>query len=220
MSAPVEPEPPLPLRVGCVGASVTFGRGLKNRREECYPAVLERMLAAQSDATRCVVRNFGYSGATATREGNEPYWRTPSFHAATRFRSHVVVVMLGLNDAQFANASSRGSLQRDLADLVEHFSAPIDGRRATVMLSQPPPAFPPHEEIDFDALRDEVRPAIALVAESTGAPLIDFLSPLAELRDEFPDGLHPTARAAVALAEVAQAAVTPVLADWRAATPA
>lgn len=185
-----------PRRLACVGASVTFGRGLADRRNECYPAVLQRLLDQRDGAGRWLVRNFGYSGATASRGSNEPYWDTPSFTAATRFKPHVVVVMLGTNDAQFANREARATLAGDLADLVEHFRA----LGASVLVGDPPPAFPPVPEIDFDVLENEVRPTIRRAVAELGAPLVDFLGPLRDAADQFPDGLHPTAEVAARIA--------------------
>ncbi len=199
-----------PCRIACVGASVTFGRGLPNRREQCYPAVLQRLLDERYGAGGCEVRNFGYSGATAARGSNEPYWQTPSFTAATRFEPHFVPLMLGTNDAQFANVSARRTLARDLADLVEHFR----GLGAEVLVADPPPAFPPVAEIDFDALRDEVRPTVRRVVVEIGAPLVDFFSPLEDARAGFPDGLHPTAEVAEKIAQIAFGALEPLVGRW------
>lgn len=191
------------IRVACLGASVTFGRGLADRRNECYPAVLQRLLDEQAGQGAYQVKNFGFSGATASRGGNEPYWRTPSLIAAERFEPHLAIVMLGVNDAQHANAAARRTLAPDLADLVDHFRT----LGAEVLLSQTPPAFPPVPEIDFDALVNEVRPTLARVADEVDAPLIDFLTPLAGARDQFPDGLHPTAEVARRIAEIAYQAI-------------
>jgi sialate O-acetylesterase len=208
--------PARPLRIACVGASVTFGRGLPNRREQCYPAVLQRLLEARFGVGATLVRNFGYSGATASRGSNEPYWQTSSFTAATRFEPHLVLVMLGTNDAQFANESARRTLARDLADLVEHFRGASEGSSAEVLLADPPPAFPTPfsqalTEIDFDALRDDVRPTIRRVAAELGAPLVDFLTPLADAAANFPDGLHPTPAVAERIAQIAFTAVEPLV---------
>lgn len=192
-----------PVRLACVGASVTFGLGLPNRREQCYPAVLQRLLDGRSGEGKWRVRNFGYSGATVSRGSNEPYRDTPSFTAATRFEPQLVVLMLGTNDAQFANAAARETLAGDLRDLVEHFR----GLGAEVFVGDPPPAFPPVAEIDFEALQQVVRPTIRRVTAEIGAPQVDFLGPLAEARGGFHDGLHPTAEVAEQLAQIAFAAV-------------
>lgn len=202
-------------RVACVGASVTFGRGLANRREDCYPAVLGRLLDERYGAGAYAVRNFGYSGAAISRNSTEPYTKTPSHTAATRWRPRTTIVMLGTNDAQFANAAGRATLSADLAALLTHFRelAAAEGHdaRTAVFVSQPPPAFPPVDEIDFRALVEEVRPAIANVAAASHAPLIDFLGPLDDRRADFPDGLHPTAAVARRIAEIAFAAIADAL---------
>ena len=46
-------------RVACVGDSITFGAGVKNRGKNCYPAVLGNLLGEGYE-----VRNFGVNGAT------------------------------------------------------------------------------------------------------------------------------------------------------------
>lgn len=196
-----------PIRIACVGASVTFGRGLPNRREECYPAVLQRLLDESEGRGACRVRNFGYSGATISRGSNEPYWNTPSFGSAERFEPQIVQIMLGTNDAQFANREARSTLEKDLADLIWHYQ----GLGAEVLVADMPPAFPPVVEIDFEALVNEVRPAIREVVAAVGVPMVDFLTPLAGEREAFPDGLHPTAEVAAKVAQIAYSAIKPRL---------
>lgn len=195
--------PAQPIRLACVGASLTFGLGLPNRREQCYPAVLQRLLDERHGPGHWRVRNFGYSGATVTRGSNEPYWETPSFLAVTRFEPQLVLLMLGTNDAQFANASARPTLADDLKDLIGHFRA----SGAAVLVGDPPPAFPPVPAVDFEALAEVVRPTIRRVAGELEAPIVDFLTPLADASADFPDGLHPTARVAERLALIAFSAV-------------
>jgi sialate O-acetylesterase len=185
-----------PVRIACCGASVVFGRGLANRRDECYPAVLQRLLDRSQGSGACSVRNFGYCGATASESANEPYARTPSFAAATRFRPNHVLLTLGTNDAQGANAAALEGL--------------ADPARA-VIVTQPAPAFPPVPEIDFAALEREVRPVVRRVAEELGAPYLDFCTPLAGRESEFPDGLHPTAAVAAEIARIAHDCVVLLL---------
>ncbi len=204
---------PAPLRVACVGGSITFGLGLADRRRECYPAVLGELLDSQGESRGLgpgpiVVKNFGYSGATASRGGNEPYWRTPSFTAATRFRPHVTLLMLGTNDAQFANAESRQTFAADLAALIDHFRKVVEDETTgapvgNVLIAQPPPVFPPVPEIDFGALEEIIRPTIRQVAVEKKVPLLDMFAPFAEANSDFPDGLHPSAPATRRIAQIA-----------------
>lgn len=184
-----------PIRLACVGASITFGRGLTNRREECYPAVLQQLLGPVWR-----VRNFGYSGATALRVSNEPYWKSPTFVAATRFAPQLTVLSLGVNDAQHANKHALERFESDLYDLAVHFGS--QAQHAAVMLCDPTPVFDPLPEIDLDLLNKRVRPAIGQVATRLSAPLIDLYTPLAAHPERFPDNLHPDSFGARMIAEV------------------
>ncbi|TWT86145.1 Acetylxylan esterase precursor [Pseudobythopirellula maris] len=206
--SPAEEAPPQtvqPLRVACVGASLTFGLGLERRREECYPALLQTLLG---DGYH--VRNFGYCGATASRDSAEPYIKTPSYTAAVRFEPHITVIMLGTNDAQFAHAAARTDTADGLRSLAEEFLAmpgadPHDG--ATVLLGTSSPVLPTVAEIDGEALAHVVRPTVARVASDLGLPLIDLCTPLADRTDDFPDGLHPNAAATRIIAETVHRAL-------------
>ena len=48
-----------PVRVACVGNSITYGAGIANRQQNSYPAQLQYYLGADYE-----VRNFGVSGTT------------------------------------------------------------------------------------------------------------------------------------------------------------
>lgn len=48
-----------PVRIACIGDSITYGMGLEHREVECYPSVLQRLLGPGY-----LVGNFGNSGRT------------------------------------------------------------------------------------------------------------------------------------------------------------
>jgi sialate O-acetylesterase len=56
-----------PVKVACVGNSITYGFLVKDREENAYPKQLGRMLGSGYD-----VRNFGRSGATLLTKGHTP----------------------------------------------------------------------------------------------------------------------------------------------------
>lgn len=190
-----------PKRVACVGASITFGLGLKARRRDCYPSVLGRLLG---DNFR--VRNFGYSGATAGKHTNEPYWETPSFTAATRFDAHIAVLMFGTNDAQHANQHGFETFEEDYLDLIDHF-ATLPARPAIVLI-RPLPVFEPMTEIDIGELDHKVRPTVERIAAEQSLPLVDAFTPLDPLGRLFPDNLHPNAEGAKLLGELVHATLS------------
>ena len=57
-----------PVRVACVGDSITYGHGIKDRLHDAYPGVLSSMLGEKYD-----VRNFGVSGKTTMTGTEMPY---------------------------------------------------------------------------------------------------------------------------------------------------
>ena len=56
-----------PIRVACVGDSITFGYGIKDRDKMSYPAQLGKRLGNKYE-----VRNFGVNGHTLLSKGNAP----------------------------------------------------------------------------------------------------------------------------------------------------
>ena len=51
-----------PLRVACVGDSITYGHGIRDREHDTYPAILDSLLGDKFD-----VQNFGVSGTTTLK---------------------------------------------------------------------------------------------------------------------------------------------------------
>ena len=78
------------IRVACVGDSITFGAGVKERNKNSYPKVLAGLLGEKYD-----VRNFGVNGATLLKKGNKPWWKLRAFKDATAFKPNVVIIKLG-----------------------------------------------------------------------------------------------------------------------------
>ena len=87
-----------PVKVACVGDSITFGAGVENRAVNAYPQVLDRLLGE-----RARVANFGRSGATLLKQGDYPYWEREQFTQATEFQPGIVIIKLGTNDSKPQN---------------------------------------------------------------------------------------------------------------------
>src|SRR5688572_13260471 len=83
----------LPIRVACVGDSITYGYGIKDRERDSYPAQLGALLGSKWD-----VRNFGVNGATALKKGTRPYSGLQAYQDALAFEPDIVVIKLGTND--------------------------------------------------------------------------------------------------------------------------
>lgn len=60
------------IKVACVGDSLTYGTTLLNRRVECYPSRLARLLGAKYD-----VLNFGFPGYAINKRSDRSLLNTP-----------------------------------------------------------------------------------------------------------------------------------------------
>src|SRR6516164_7032395 len=83
------------VKVACIGDSITYGSGLSDRQNECYPAVLGLLLGDDYE-----VRNYGVSGATMLKSGDHPYWDTSAFSESSNWQPDIVIIMLGTNDSK------------------------------------------------------------------------------------------------------------------------
>ena len=188
-----------PVRVACVGDSITYGHGLPDRAAASYPAVLQTLLGP-----KYAVRNFGVSGATLLAKGDRPYRRTPEFEAAVGSDPNVVVLALGTNDTKPDNWRHVGDLAADLTALVETFR-PLAGK-PVVAVCLPPPVVADAWGISEARLR-ELRPKLSAAAKTLKLTVIDLNTALAGRPMLFPDGVHPNAAGARAVAEAVAAAV-------------
>jgi lysophospholipase L1-like esterase len=186
------------IRVACVGDSITYGLGIRNRTQNSYPAQLARMLG-----DRYEVRNFGVSGATMLRNGSHPYWGPAEFREATEYKPRLVVIMLGTNDAAPWNWTHRGEFAIDCGAMIDHFAKLPAKPRIWICL--PPPLYEDHRGIKNEAI-----PLIEQVAREKGVPVIDLYTPLSKRPDLFPDGIHPDAEGAEIMASEIHRALTAV----------
>jgi len=194
------PHQPGPVRVACVGDSITFGAGVAGRETNAYPAVLGRMLGAKFE-----VRNFGRSGATMLKAGDLPYWLTEQFKAATAWAPDVVIIKLGTNDSKPQNWAHRDQFAIDAGAMLAHFrtlpSKPL------VYLCLPVPVYQDRWGINETTVAGEVILELQLVAKAARVPLIDLHAAMSRRAEVFPDGVHPNAVGASYLAQAVYYAI-------------
>ncbi len=80
-------------KIACIGNSITYGYTLPDPATQSYPALLQKKLG-----TDYVVKNFGHSGATLMRKGQNPYYKTRQFAEALAFHPDEAILCLGVND--------------------------------------------------------------------------------------------------------------------------
>lgn len=184
------------IRVACVGDSITYGYGIKDRDHASYPAILQSLLGDQYE-----VRNFGVSGATLIDRGTRPYSEQDACHEALRFRPQVTVIMLGTND------TNKQAWPDHQQDFVADYSKLIDlFRNASpdvhIWVCLPPPLFRDRgKEWDTDViLSSQVIPKVKSIAKASKTELTDLNSVFTNRSSLLPDGVHPNAEGAELMA--------------------
>jgi lysophospholipase L1-like esterase len=199
-----------PIRVACVGDSITFGAGIANREVNSYPAQLGRMLGDKWE-----VRNFGVSGATLLTKGDLPYVKQRAYTDALAYKPDVVVIKLGTNDSKHQvpggekspdNWTHKADFLPDYKDMIAAFKNA--NPQVKVFVCLPVPAFPGHWGINDTTIREEVNPLARQVAQDTGSTLIDLYSALNGDKRLFPDTVHPNAAGATLIAAEVYRALT------------
>ena len=108
-----------PIRVACVGDSITFGSGLPDRNQQSYPSRLQVALGSKFE-----VQNFGVGGRTLFRNGDTPYVETPQHQDVKDWEPEVVIIMLGTNDTVLSrrgNWDHEGDAERDMIFLIQEY---------------------------------------------------------------------------------------------------
>lgn len=173
-----------PVRIACVGDSITFGAGVPERERWCYPAMLQAMLGEGY-----AVGNFGVSARTLLSEGDHPYIKEKAYRDALAFEPDVVVIMLGTNDTKAHNWRKVAAFNRDYAKLVESFRALKSEPRVVAMV--PVPAWTQGKEIDGGRVADELAPRVRRLAIRLKCETIDLHEAMKDKKTWFPDGVHP-----------------------------
>jgi lysophospholipase L1-like esterase len=186
-----------PVRVACVGDSITFGVGTADPAHESYPAQLQQLLGPHWQ-----VVNFGVGGRTLLRK-QDPLDLRP----ALDFRPDVAVIMLGTNDSRQATWDRHGAeFTGDYTGIIAEFRA-LDSH-PRVWICAPIPLFPGQWGLSESLLVGATIPAIRSVAAATGTPLIDLHTALLDAKADCLDQVHPNAHGAHRIADVVAATLT------------
>jgi sialate O-acetylesterase len=187
----------LPVKVACIGNSVTFGYGLKDPATTSYPSRLQQLLGLNYE-----VKNFGHSGATMLKKGHNPYCKTKEFAEAINFKPDIAVIHLGLNDTDPRNwPNYRDDFAPDYAWLIDGFRKANPSVK--VFICRLTPIFNDHPRFRSGTRNWfwQIQDIIPQVAAANHTGLIDLHSPLYHHPDLFPDALHPNEAGAAILAK-------------------
>lgn len=198
--APVKPSDyKAPVKVACVGDSITQGSGAGPGK--AYPSQLQEMLGDQWK-----VGNFGVSGRTLLKKGDFPYWKEKKYQEALQFLPDVVIIMLGTNDTKPQNFKHEKEFSDDYAELVNSFQGLASEPKIYVCRPCPVPD-PGNFGINDKNLQVYIKKVNDL-AEEMNLGVIDMHQALADKPKLLPDRVHPNAEGAGEMAKAAFKALT------------
>jgi len=184
-------------RVACLGDSITYGYGIPN--DSAYPVQLSRNLGPKYS-----VLNFSESGKTLQKKTGFSYWDSKELTNVLALHPNIIIVKLGTNDTKraFWNAENYAKDYQALVDTLKT----IPGN-PQIYLCLPVPVFKTNFGITDAVLTSGVLPIVEQTAKLNGLTLIDLYHPMKDQANNFPDGVHPNAKAAKKMADIVTSAI-------------
>ncbi|MGQ1785338.1 GDSL-type esterase/lipase family protein [Saccharicrinis sp. GN24d3] len=183
------------IKVACIGNSITFGYGIKDRLKDAYPVQLGRMLGENY-----VVRNFGVSGRTLLSKGNMPYIKTGAYQQALEFNPDIVIIKLGTNDSKPYNWEFGDEFKSDYLKLLESFKN-LESKPA-IHLCLAVPVLKSGLTISDEIVEYKINPLIQEIAREQNLKLIDLFTPFVGKKELYADNIHPNGQGAGEMAKI------------------
>ena len=183
------------VRVACIGNSITFGAGIRNRSRDSYPSVLAPMLG-----DNYWVKNFGVSARTMLNKGDHPYMNEPAYKNALAFNPNIVVIKLGTNDSKSFNWKYKADFMKDAQTMIDAFKGLPS--QPKIYLCYPSKAYLTGDGINDDIISKEIIPMIKKLAKKNNLSVIDLHTAMDGMPELFPDRIHPNEKGAQVMAKV------------------
>ncbi|QTE24040.1 GDSL-type esterase/lipase family protein [Polaribacter cellanae] len=185
-----------PIKIACIGNSITYGAGLADREHDCYPQQLQEFLGDNYK-----VENFGVNGNTLLKRGDYPYWKSDKYKEALAFKPDIVFIKLGTNDSKLQNrVHLKADFVNDYKELINSFKQ--RNKEARIVLLLPVPSYAKDtSRIWNPIIKNKIIPLTQKVAFETNSEMIDLYHLFENKPDLFPDNIHPSALGATRMAK-------------------
>lgn len=190
-----------PIRIACVGNSITSGSGNPKTDQSTYPAQLGILMGENYE-----VQNFGVSGRTLLKKGDYPLWNETAFPEALEYKPNIVTILLGTNDSKPQNWAFKDEFITDYVAMIDTFRA-LDSN-PEIWTCLPPPAFAIQWGIRDSIITADIIPMIKQIAAEKNTKMIDFYTAFEDKHDLFPDDIHPNVEGCWEFAQIIHHAIT------------
>ncbi|AOW10540.1 GDSL-type esterase/lipase family protein [Flavobacterium gilvum] len=175
------------IRIACIGNSITYGATLPNPEKDSYPGQLQNMLGDGYE-----VMNFGVSGKTVIRNGDNSYVSTKKYEEALQSNPDIVTIKLGTNDSRLPYRLKLDSNFIDDYKALIHSFQQLPSKPKVILLLPVSSFLKDSERQTDEVIVNQVIPKIRQVAYEEKLEMIDLHSITADKESLFPDKLHPS----------------------------
>lgn len=178
----------VPIRVACVGNSITYGAFIPNREKNCYPAQLQYYLGSSYE-----VRNFGVSGTTLLTKGDYPYINTAEYKESQTYQPDIILIKLGTNDTKPQNWIRKNEFMTDYQSLIDNYRK-LESHPRIILLTPVRCFLPNDADIKAQYIENEIRPMIEKTAWENQLEIINLFNLFGDQWADYllPDKLHPS----------------------------
>lgn len=175
-----------PIRVACIGNSITYGAFIPNREMNCYPAQLQAYLGDGYE-----VKNFGASGRTILSKGDYPYSETDTYKASLEYQPDIVLIKLGTNDTKPQNWKYKNEFKDNYQTLIDTYRN-LKSHPRIILLTPIRCFLPEGSEINAQLIENEVRPTVEELAWKNQLEIINLFNLFGDQWDSVQGSwLHP-----------------------------
>lgn len=186
-----------PVRIACIGNSITHGAFIPNREKNNYPAQLQAYLGDGYE-----VENFGVSARTLLSKGDNPYIKTDAYKKSLAFQPDIVLIKLGTNDVKPQNWKYKDEFMTDYQALIDSYRN-LESHPRIILLTPVRCFLPDGTEISAKLIEKEIRPMVEEIAWKNKLEIVNLFNLFGDKWQQhmMPDKLHPSSIGAGRMAE-------------------